>query len=72
MCMMKDLTAVKGISDAKAEKMIAAARDVCTLGSFRTGNEALKLRSNIYRISTGCVAFDELLGGDLRQSRGRL
>lgn len=58
----KALGNVKGISEAKVDKIIAAAAE---LGgkTFITGSEALKQRARVKKLSTGCADFNTLLGG---------
>jgi DNA repair protein RadA len=51
-----------GVSEAVARKMINSARDMLDMG-FETGNEVLKRREKVIRISTGTKAFDALLNG---------
>ncbi|KAG5492905.1 hypothetical protein JKF63_01485 [Porcisia hertigi] len=64
----KDLIQVKGLSEAKVDKIIDAARRVSDVG-FITGSSCLQQRSTILRISTGSVALDQLLGGGGIESR---
>lgn len=51
-----------GLSEAAARKMITFARNELDMG-FKTGNDVVKARENVDRISTGSKSFDELLGG---------
>eukprot|EP01062_Namystynia_karyoxenos_P019941 TRINITY_DN17538_c0_g1_i2.p1 TRINITY_DN17538_c0_g1~~TRINITY_DN17538_c0_g1_i2.p1 ORF type:complete len:370 (+),score=69.28 TRINITY_DN17538_c0_g1_i2:80-1111(+) len=60
----KDLVSIKGLSDGKIDKILEAARKIHFCG-FRTGVEALQKRQDVTKISTGCKAFDELLGGGI-------
>ena len=62
MATRKDLLNVKGISDAKIEKLQEAAGKVEATG-FITGTDVLMKRQNLTRISTGSKSLDELLGG---------
>eukprot|EP00877_Chromochloris_zofingiensis_P009832 jgi/Chrzof1/5101/Cz15g11140.t1 len=60
----KKLQAVKGLSEAKAEKMVEAARKVTDTGNWMTGSDAmLKRQREIVKISSGCQAVNELLAG---------
>ena len=60
----KQLSAIKGLSDAKVEKILEAAGKICACG-FITGVESLKRRQEIIRISTGSSALDKMLGGGI-------
>lgn len=51
-----------GISEASARKMINAARAALEMG-FESGEEVLKRREKIERITTGNKAFDDLMAG---------
>ncbi|CAI5501659.1 unnamed protein product [Closterium sp. Naga37s-1] len=53
---------IKGLSDAKVEKILEAAGKLVNCG-YVTGNEALNLRKQVVRITTGSQALDDLLGG---------
>ena len=58
----KALLAIKGISDAKVEKVMEAARKLKNVG-FVSGVQALRAQRTRQRISTGCKALDAVLGG---------
>ncbi len=51
-----------GMTDALAKKIIAVARSNLEMG-FETGEEILKKREKVNKITTGCKSFDTLLGG---------
>lgn len=51
-----------GVSETVARKMISAARDNMNMG-FISGEEVLKKRERVVKLSTGSKNFDELLGG---------
>lgn len=51
-----------GMSEAGARKIIQSARDNLEMG-FISGDEVLKKRETVVKISTGVPAFDEMLGG---------
>jgi len=58
----KTLTSLKGLSEAKVDKIL----DACTKlrnGFFITGMECLNRRANVIKISTGAKALDGILGG---------
>lgn len=57
-----ELVEASGITDAIAKKMIAQARASLNM-TFESGEDLLKKREGIKRISTGSKAFDDLLGG---------
>lgn len=61
----KKLANVKGISDAKVEKIIAAATSLDTSFSFMSGNDCLAKRQKVIHISTGSTELDKLLGGGI-------
>ncbi|KAL0212695.1 hypothetical protein RCL1_006321 [Eukaryota sp. TZLM3-RCL] len=58
----KDLCAVRGLSEAKVDKLLEAAGKLCFMG-FATGREVALKRANVIKITTGCADFDTLLGG---------
>lgn len=62
MATRKDLLNVKGISDAKIEKLQEAAGKIEATG-FITGTDVMMKRQGLTRISTGSKRLDELLGG---------
>jgi len=57
-----ELVEAGSITEATARKIIKAARDTMNMG-FESGDELLEKRKNILKITTGCKAFDGLLGG---------
>jgi Rad51/Helix-hairpin-helix domain len=60
----KRLLAVKGISETKADKLIAEAAKLVPLG-FTTAREYDDVRSSQLQLSTGSKELDTLLGGGL-------
>ncbi|KAF6003657.1 hypothetical protein F1559_004174 [Cyanidiococcus yangmingshanensis] len=61
------LLEIKGLSEAKVDKILAAARlegGLC----YRTGAERLSARQRVFRLSTGSSALDALLGGGLESA----
>ncbi len=62
-----ELVETAGVSEAVARKMINAARDSMKMG-FETGTDVLKKRESVNKISTGSVAFNELMGGGFETS----
>lgn len=59
-----ELMEVAGVTEAAARKMINAARDVLEMG-FESGEDVLKRREKVEKISTGSKAFDAMLAGGL-------
>lgn len=60
----KALLSVKGISDAKADKILEAARKFFPMG-FQTATEFHEERKSLIYISTGSNELNKLLGGGL-------
>ncbi|TYJ20115.1 hypothetical protein E1A91_A09G239100v1 [Gossypium mustelinum] len=63
----KNLTGIKGLSEAKVDKICEAAEKIVNLG-YITGSDALLRRKSVIRITTGSQALDELLGGGIETS----
>lgn len=62
----RDLLAIKGISEAKIEKIREAARKLDCRGSqFKTGVEMKEKRRQIIKLTTGSTALDTILGGGM-------
>jgi len=62
MATKRSLLQIKGISEQKAEKLVAEASKLVPMG-FTTATEFDAARSQIVQISTGSKAFDALLDG---------
>lgn len=60
----KELLNIKGISDAKLEKILEAAQKLETLG-FQKGTDVLLRRKNLIRLTTGSNELNKLLGGGI-------
>lgn len=58
------LCEVTGITDATAQKVIAAARSAMDMG-FVTGEEVMKRREGVGKITTGSKELDKLIGGGI-------
>lgn len=58
----KYLLAIKGISDGKADKIIAEAHKLVPMG-FTTATEFHQKRSELIQLTTGSKELDRLLGG---------
>lgn len=63
----KHLTGIKGLSEAKVDKICEAAEKIVNYG-YITGSDALLKRKSVIRITTGSQALDELLGGGIETS----
>ncbi|KAL6748724.1 Rad51-like protein [Haematococcus lacustris] len=62
----KVLVNIKGLSDAKVDKMVEAAKKLCPAASWRTGAAVAAERArDIVRITTGSKQLDDLLGGGM-------
>lgn len=65
----RDLIQIKGLSDAKVEKIKEAAKKLdCRGGTFKTGIEVKEKRKSILHITTGSLALDKILGGGIETS----
>jgi hypothetical protein len=60
----KQLITIKGISEAKADKILSEAAKLVPLG-FTTATEFHQRRAEIISISTGSKELDKLLGGGI-------
>ncbi|CAG9310774.1 unnamed protein product [Blepharisma stoltei] len=60
----KDLINIKGLSDAKVDKILEACTKLES-AHFMTGNELQSKRQMVFRLSTGSSALDTLLGGGI-------
>lgn len=60
----KDLVLVKGMSEAKIDKVLEACNKICDMG-FKTASSFLELRKNVIYLSTGSKALDTLLGSGI-------
>lgn len=61
----RQIQQVPGISEKKAEKLIAFARDRCGDMGLTTAAIVLEARENLITITTGSPALDSLLGGGI-------
>lgn len=64
MATKRQLMAIKGISEVKADKIIKSARDLVNIG-FTTAKDVLESREDLITLSTGSTALDELLRGGI-------
>ncbi len=51
------------IGESTASKIINAARKSADIGGFETGDSVLERRKLVGKLTTGCIEFDEMLGG---------
>ncbi|XP_059157133.1 meiotic recombination protein DMC1/LIM15 homolog isoform X2 [Physella acuta] len=61
----KKLCAIKGISEAKMEKIKEAAAKLCGDSAFLTALEYSVKRKQVFKVSTGSQELDKLLGGGI-------
>ena len=65
----RDLIAIKGLTEARVDKIREAARKLDLRGNtFKTGLECKELRKQVIRITTGSAALDSILGGGIETS----
>lgn len=64
MCIKKSLVNIKGLSEAKVDKIIEAASKICDLG-FKKSSKFLEKRMNLVKITTGSQELDNLLQGGI-------
>jgi meiotic recombination protein DMC1 len=64
MATKKEMLNIKGITEAKAEKIFEAAGKIEKM-QFLTGMEILEKRKKVKKISTGSPSFDMLLAGGI-------
>jgi len=57
-----EITETSGVTESVARKMIQFARDKLEMG-FESGEDIMKRRALVKKLSTGSAAFDKLLGG---------
>ncbi|XP_020258865.1 meiotic recombination protein DMC1 homolog [Asparagus officinalis] len=60
----KSLTGIKGLSEAKVDKICEAAEKIVSSG-YITGSDLMLKRKAVIKITTGSNALDELLGGGI-------
>lgn len=65
-CSTRDLIAIKGLTEARIEKIREAAKKLdCRGKTFKTGLEVKEKRKHIVHITTGSTALDKILGGGI-------
>ncbi|KAI9578187.1 DNA repair protein RAD51 homolog 1 [Glossina fuscipes] len=60
----KDLLNIKGLADAKVDKLITHAQSLVPMG-FNTASHVYQRRSEIIMLTTGSTELDKLLGGGI-------
>ncbi|CAL5982439.1 Rad51_protein [Hexamita inflata] len=65
----KQLSQVKGISEAKVDKLLAAAKELLAPDQFITAEQVLQKRQNLIRISTGSAELNNLLQGGVESQQ---
>lgn len=60
----RNVTKIKGFSEVKCQKVKAAAKNIIEVG-FVSGSDQSTVRERVCYISTGCKAFDDMLGGGI-------
>lgn len=53
------------IGESTAAKIINAARQSADIGGFETGDLVLERRKLVGKLTTGCIEFDEMMGGGI-------
>ncbi|CEL93147.1 unnamed protein product [Vitrella brassicaformis CCMP3155] len=61
----KELTQIKGLSDAKVDKILEAARKLEACNAFMSGSDLMTKRNRILKMTTGSNNLDKLLGGGI-------
>ena len=61
----KDLSELAGIGEGAAVKIIASARKFADVGNFESGDEIMKRRQLVKKLTSGSKNLDELIGGGL-------
>mmetsp|Transcript_51763 Transcript_51763/g.129969 ORF Transcript_51763/g.129969 Transcript_51763/m.129969 type:complete len:167 (-) Transcript_51763:241-741(-) len=61
----KELTQIKGLSDAKVDKILEAARKLEACNAFMSGSVLMTKRNRILEMTTGSNNLDKLLGGGI-------
>ncbi|KAI1295538.1 Meiotic recombination protein DMC1/LIM15 -like protein [Halotydeus destructor] len=61
----KKLCAIKGLSEAKVDKIKEVVSKISNEGLFKTAHEVKILHEKRFKLSTGSQAFDDILGGGI-------
>src|SRR6056297_536848 len=60
-----ELATSADVGESTAAKIILAARQSADIGGFETGDIVMERRKLVGKLSTGCVEFDEMMGGGI-------
>jgi len=60
----RELIEATGMTEPAVKKLIAVARNSLDMG-FESGEELLRRRAKVFKVTTGCKAFDAMLGGGI-------
>lgn len=60
-----DITAIEGIGEITAKRLIEQARQLVDIGSFKTAEKVFEERKKIKKITTMSKSLDDLLGGGI-------
>ena len=62
----RKLAQIKGLSEAKCEKIYEAGEKIAPVSAWQSGKFLLEHRqANLFRLTTGCADFDKMLGGGI-------
>lgn len=62
----RKLAQIKGLSEAKCEKIYEAGEKIAPISAWQSGKFLLEHRqANLFRLTTGCADFDKMLGGGI-------
>ena len=68
-CSSRDLVTIKGLTEAKIEKIKEAAKKLDLRGNaFKTGLEVKEKRKHVVHVTTGSSALDKILGGGVESA----
>lgn len=60
-----EISAIAGIGESSAVKIIQHARKMASIGGFESGDKVLERRKNVKKITTGSKDLDALFGGGI-------
>ncbi|MEM1579109.1 MAG: DNA repair and recombination protein RadA [Archaeoglobaceae archaeon] len=60
-----EISAIAGIGESSAVKIIQHARKMASMGGFESGDKVLERRKNVKKITTGSKDLDALFGGGI-------
>jgi meiotic recombination protein DMC1 len=66
---MRHLVNIKGLTEARIEKIREACRKLLPQTNFKTGLEVKAKRQQVIKITTGSDAFDKILGGGIESGQ---